>query len=494
MSTAAAECGGAITAISASPDDRLVVVGGRDIFKTYAVTADGLREVRNLRAGKKRGLDLSASDVRWHPSLPALVASGSTSGAVLVWDVTKPKNAAGHEHTFRHARTVNRVAWHPCVEAWLLTGSQDGSAGLWDARTPPSCAPSARFTTYAYPRRVRAALAAVHLPYGGASFSGGYADAVRDVQWDPFRPFTFAAALEDGSVQAWDARSAAAPLYGFTAHAGPVMALQWHPLLPCVLATGGRDRLAKVWETGGGCGSDDTQRFVDAVRGGRATAAGREDCDGTVLTAAGGGDVVVRQLSTVQTIATVSRLAWRGVVPAVEGSELVPVDDADGDEAEGSAAGAVVCASWTDTAASAASTSSLSTATAARRAVPFQLASCAALLDSEAHVWDIRRPHVPVATFPGHRDVVTGLTWIRRPPLSGEEVAGGDDGAVAATAGALPWLLSAGKDGRLLLHDPARAQRPHRNIRTTNVSLSVSSVAWSHQSLPRDSLWDPPYS
>ncbi|XP_063624491.1 GATOR2 complex protein WDR24 [Cydia splendana] len=40
------------------------------------------------------------------------------------------------------------------------------------------------------------------------------------------------------------------------------------------------------------------------------------------------------------------------------------------------------------------------------------VASCALVLDCAVHVWDVRRPHVPLATFAEHRDVATAVAWL----------------------------------------------------------------------------------
>ena len=70
-----------------------------------------------------------------------------------------------------------------------------------------------------------------------------------------FDPLRFASACEDGSVQCWDLRRPDAPLRRFIAHSGLVLALAFHPSRRGVLATGGRDRLVKVWSLGGRGGS-----------------------------------------------------------------------------------------------------------------------------------------------------------------------------------------------------------------------------------------------
>ena len=34
--------------------------------------------------------------------------------------------------------------------------------------------------------------------------------------------------------------------------------------------------------------------------------------------------------------------------------------------------------------------------------------SCSLIVDFDIHVWDIRRPYIPYASFSEHKDVVTG--------------------------------------------------------------------------------------
>ncbi|XP_045516555.1 GATOR complex protein WDR24 isoform X2 [Pieris brassicae] len=47
----------------------------------------------------------------------------------------------------------------------------------------------------------------------------------------------------------------------------------------------------------------------------------------------------------------------------------------------------------------------------------YQVASCALVLDCAVHVWDVRRPHVPLATFAEHRDVTTAIAWVASPDV-----------------------------------------------------------------------------
>lgn len=73
-------------------------------------------------------------------------------------------------------------------------------------------------------------------------------ESVRDVRMSPFDPHRFAAAFENGIVQVWDIRKNTQPQLKFTAHKGLVLALDWHPSRPLLLASGGRDRYVKIWD------------------------------------------------------------------------------------------------------------------------------------------------------------------------------------------------------------------------------------------------------
>lgn len=73
-------------------------------------------------------------------------------------------------------------------------------------------------------------------------------ESVRDVRMSPFDPHKFAVAFENGIVQVWDIRKNLQPQLKFTAHKGLVLALDWHPSKPNLLASGGRDRYVKIWD------------------------------------------------------------------------------------------------------------------------------------------------------------------------------------------------------------------------------------------------------
>jgi len=82
----------------------------------------------------------------------------------------------------------------------------------------------------------------------------------------------------------------------------------------------------------------------------------------------------------------------------------------------------------------------------------WQLASCSSIVDFQTHVWDVKRPFIPVASFTDHRDVPTGLLW-RNPNA----------------------LISCSKDGYLLINNINDAYKPYQHIRTTGISWNVNN-------------------
>ncbi|KAI8924313.1 hypothetical protein BC831DRAFT_505563, partial [Entophlyctis helioformis] len=99
----------------------------------------------------------------------------------------------------------------------------------------------------------------------------GRAESVRDVQFNPISVDEFAAAFESGSIQKWDIRNPSQFERKWSAHNSLLLSIDWHAN-GRLLASGGRDRAIKVWDT-----KSESRK----------------------------------PLHTVQTIAPVSRLGWR---------------------------------------------------------------------------------------------------------------------------------------------------------------------------------------
>ncbi|KAI5637278.1 WD domain, g-beta repeat domain-containing protein [Phthorimaea operculella] len=281
---------GPANALALNKDCTQVVIAGRNVYKVFAIGENEFTEVCNLRVGKNLNLNFSSIDVAWSTIEENTLATAATNGAVVVWNLGR-SGRSKQEHVFSdHKRTVNKVSFHLTEPALLISGSQDGMMKCFDLRMKEVARTFISNT-----------------------------ESIRDVQFSPHAPQTFAAVSENGSVQVWDVRKADRPLQQFTAHSGPVFACDWHPELPW-LATASRDKTIKVWD----------------------------------MTAKPNLE------HTIYTIASVGHVKWR---PQKK----------------------------------------------------YQVASCALVMDCFVHVWDVRRPHVPLATFAEHRDVTTAIAWQASP-------------------------------------------------------------------------------
>ena len=214
----------------------LVCAVGRDDLKVFKVSIpegdddQGFVEVVNMRNhAKKKGLNLSTVDVKWSPTTPNLVATAATNGAVIMWNLdaslsapSAPRNRQLNlqESIYKeHTRSVNRVAWHPSENNLLVSGSQDGTIKMWDRRQAESI-----------------------LTLKPNS------ESVRDVQYCPTSQSRLAASFDNGTVQVWDVRKVKKREAKLSGHNGIVLAIDWHPKRPNILASGGRDRWIHVWD------------------------------------------------------------------------------------------------------------------------------------------------------------------------------------------------------------------------------------------------------
>lgn len=228
-----------------------------------------------------------------------------------------------------------------------------------------------------------------------------------------FHPTKFAAAFENGIIQVWDMRKNLQPELKFTAHKQLVLSIDWHPQHGNLLASGGRDRYVKVWD------------LTD----------------------------LKQPKQTIQTIASVGRVAWRP-----------NCDD--------------------------------------------HIATSASLMDNSIHVWDTQRPFIPVASMKGHTDIASGICWMDTPMIIGGGaggtsngahgaavggVSGGDVGSSATegpgTSSSADWeghgywqhMLACSKDGTLKLHSLAHSFKHYEALPTAALALnSRGRIAFSH--------------
>ncbi|XP_043477248.1 GATOR complex protein WDR24 [Leptopilina heterotoma] len=209
---------GPANALALSKDNNQVVIAGRNVFKIFSLLEEKFEESCNLRVGKNLNLNFSCNDVAWNLLDDHILATAATNGAVVVWNLNK-QSRSKQDHVFvDHKRTVNKVSFHISEPTCLISGSQDGTMKCFDLRIS-----EATKTFYSN------------------------TESVRDVQFSPHQPHTFAAVSENGHVQQWDLRRPDRYFQHFAAHSGPIFSCDWHPEVNW-LATASRDKTIKVWD------------------------------------------------------------------------------------------------------------------------------------------------------------------------------------------------------------------------------------------------------
>ena len=247
---------GAPTSLALSADQKRIVVAGRELLKEIQI--GNQNDETNLLQYLRKNINLSSADVAYVPTQHTQIVTGALNGNLLLWDTSRRGSKFARKYD-AHSRAINRLCFKP-NESKLLTASQDHTVKLWDIGNR-------------------------NIPLLTFKASA----EVRDVQFSRGMPFHFATALESGSVQMFDLRNNRCCLAQWQAHSGPAYALDYHPNDFNLIATGGRDRLIKVWDFEG--------KVVESpVEGSAATA----DALQTGL----------QLKSSIQTVAPVAHLKW----------------------------------------------------------------------------------------------------------------------------------------------------------------------------------------
>lgn len=126
----------------------------------------------NLLAQTRKHINLSSNDVQWRPQHESQLATGATTGDVLLWDTTRRGDAL--LRTLRgNSRAVNRLCFSPEAPTQLLVAAHERTVRLWD---------------------VGQRIATQQLAFATAA-------EARDVQFCPHMPTRFMVALENGMLQ-----------------------------------------------------------------------------------------------------------------------------------------------------------------------------------------------------------------------------------------------------------------------------------------------------
>ncbi|KAL4003671.1 WD domain G-beta repeat family protein [Acanthocheilonema viteae] len=334
---------------------QVAAAGSKGLLKIFAIEENGFSFVADFRSVRSRRLNLmySASHVSWSHIIDNIIATTSTNGAVVLWNVDK---AALHRTYKAHTRSATKVCFHHTDRNTLISGAKDAAVIQYDFRMPEPV----------------------------KKFMSGSCDPIRDMQFGihPSHYDIFVAADDGGSVRFWDLRKNDRPLHQFVAHHGPFsVALNPNYDDQNLIATAGRDKFIRIWKW-----FDRSESQLNS------------------------------SMYSVEATASVSRVYWRPMYK-------------------------------------------------------YQVASCSVVSDINIHVWDIRRPFLPFASFDEHRDICSDLAWKE------------DDSEI---------FLSAGKDGLLVMHFVENAHHPMNHVSDVAVDISPAgtiAVAVSSQlSLKNESL------
>ncbi|KAF7327945.1 WD-REPEATS-REGION domain-containing protein [Mycena kentingensis (nom. inval.)] len=165
----------------------------------------------------------------WNKTHRTLLASGSADKTVKLWDLNRDPSINGEGggaiRSFDvHTDKVQAVRWNEKDPSVLLTGSYDRTVRTFDTRTPDS---------------------------GVCALVGSDVEAMR---WDPWEDSGFYVSLENGLVLNFDVRTMSSSIstpsparFTVSAHDGAACALDVNTNIRGCIATGGNDKLVKVW-------------------------------------------------------------------------------------------------------------------------------------------------------------------------------------------------------------------------------------------------------
>jgi len=183
-----------------------------------------------------------AFSVDWSNIKKDLFISSSWDGTVKLWSPERPRSISTIQ---AHTSCVYQALWSPHQPDVLATCSTDGTLKIFDLRAPAFV--PGNFTT-------PVTAAALTVPASGTE--------VLTLDWNKYRTFVLASGGVDKVLRVWDCRmvklgpeAANAPGVGgvcesqLIGHEWAIRKLQWCPHRPDLLASASYDMTCRVWAT-----------------------------------------------------------------------------------------------------------------------------------------------------------------------------------------------------------------------------------------------------
>lgn len=208
------------------------VLGRPDLTKAHVPIPSGSGKKKKKKMKSRtieKGYHVDAVlGLSWNKVQRNLLASASADKTVKLWDLSRGPSMDDTDGAIRsfdvHKDKVQAVQWNEKNPSVLLTGSYDRTVRTFDSRSPDS---------------------------GVGAFLGSDVEALR---WDPWEEAGFYVALENGLVLNYDVRNLPSNLetpsparFTLSAHDGATSALDINPHIRGCIATGGADKLVKIW-------------------------------------------------------------------------------------------------------------------------------------------------------------------------------------------------------------------------------------------------------
>uniref|UniRef100_A0A1I7W790 GATOR2 complex protein WDR24 n=1 Tax=Heterorhabditis bacteriophora TaxID=37862 RepID=A0A1I7W790_HETBA len=240
-----------VDALSANREQTMVVAAGcRGVLKVFKVSDDGIQQVADLRSSRSRKLNLlySPSNVAWSKLKDDLIATTSTNGAVVLWNMTKAKIVYFGENIFIfldthykwHQRSATVVHFHHTDENLVISGSKDATVYMYDLR---KAEPTHKFGGTNSYDVIRDLSFFLHSGQCNQFITSDDSGTIR--LWDTRRQdkYNFIKVVNDMNVHIWDIRRPFLPYASFEDHRDSVTDVWWSAAHPERFVSCGKDGL-----------------------------------------------------------------------------------------------------------------------------------------------------------------------------------------------------------------------------------------------------------